>query len=152
MTRRRRLVGRRRSSGRRARPQHGDRVGDGEHLVEEVRDVDDRHASRAQTVARRRAGAADSSVVSAAVGSSMTISRGVAGERAQDLDLLLIGDAQRCRPAPRTAAMNPARRLSSSNGARIGADVDEPGVLGSIAEEDVVEDRSLRARARAPAR
>ena len=38
---------------------------------------------------------APSSAVSAAVGSSMTISSASARQRAQDLDLLLVGDAER---------------------------------------------------------
>ena len=73
-------------------------------------------ARRRRSSSRRRAGRADhrsrrsaSSRVSAAVGSSMTISSRVARERAEDLDLLLVGDAQRARRGRRRATVEADR-------------------------------------------
>ena len=65
-----------------------------EHLLEEVRDVDDRRSTVAEFAGRSRAAARASSPVSAAVGSSMTISLARARERPQDLDLLLLRDPE----------------------------------------------------------
>ena len=113
------LAGRRGPSPRAGRPAGRSRRRRREHLLEEVRDVDDRGAPRRAGPGRSRAAGAPRRVVSAAVGSSMTISLRLAGERAQDLDLLLVGGAERARPAlRREVEPAPARRARRSGAAR----------------------------------
>ena len=88
------LVGRPRRPHQLAVAEHGDRVGELEHLAEEVRDQDDRLARRVR----------DARTISCSCSVSLRAQRGgrlvhhdqlrVARERAEDLDLLLLGGAQ----------------------------------------------------------
>ena len=84
----------------------------------------------------------DSSRVSAEVGSSMMISR-PAAERAEDLDLLLVGDAEAADPGVAGDPKRSTRRQLRRSGCASAA-VDERAVPRLDAEEDVLHHRHVR--------
>ena len=121
--------------------EHGDRVAQGEHVAEDVRDVDHGHAVVAQ-LARD---------LQQPVGLVAGQRRGrlvhddqprVAHELAQDLDLLLVGRAQRPHGRRRARAKADALGQLGEALALLGA-VDEAAAAQLDAEEDVVEDRQV---------
>ena len=80
---------------------HRDALAEREDLVEPVGDEEHRRALARSVCGRRRRGGRPRSAVSAAVGSSMTITRASSRERLGDLDDLLVGDRQPAREAVR---------------------------------------------------
>ena len=77
---------------------------------------------------------------------------GVARERAQDLDLLLLGERQVDRRSARPSRSNPASAARRSNRSRREPPVDEPGTPRFGAEEDVLGDGQPRDERRPPGR
>ena len=119
----------------------GDRVAQGEHVAEDVRDVDHGHAVVAQ-LARDLQQAVG--LVAGQRGGRLVHhdQPRVAHELAQDLDLLLVGRAQ--RPHGRRRARAKADALGELGEAlALLAAVDEAAAAQLDAEEDVVEDRQV---------
>ena len=123
-----------------------------EHLVEEVRDVDDRSMPALAQAADR---------LEQAVGLVRGQRRGrlvhhdqarVAGERAQDLDLLLVGERAARRPGVRAAGRTRRARSSSRVAARAAAPVDARRAGAARCRGRRSRSRCAPARARAPAR
>ena len=126
-----------------AAPQHGDPVGDLEHLVQLVRDEDDRLALRLQRLDDREQLAR---LLRRQHGGGLVEDEdvGAAVERLQDLDALLLADAdrldrgRRAAPRARTAARARATRFSAASM------VDERAAVRLDAEHDVLGDRHHR--------
>src|SRR5581483_8239396 len=122
--------------------EHRDRVAEREHVGEDVRDVDDRDA-----VAPKLADDLEQAVgLDARQGRRRLVHHDqprVADERAQDLDLLLVGHAQRLDARRRRRLEADARGELPEPRALVAA-VEEPAAARFGAEEDVVENGHRR--------
>ena len=128
-----------------AAPQHGDAVGDRQHLVELVRDDDDRGAARPAARAAPRRARCASCGVSTAVGSSRISTLRVAVERLEDLDALLLPDADVLDAGVRRARRGRSLRESSRTRSAGAGQVEQRRRLrGSAAEHDVLGHRHHR--------